>query len=1019
MDSRTSGIESSVGFLSKFNHKASLPGWSDERFAMSHLTTSIAGFKKAFLTSSNHRHKRLYGRSIRAFVIALLLFAPMIAPREQIAQDNCVKDIPKGCFVQANRDIAFMIEASSSIAQRGQTYNVQLEGVISALSDSTIIPRNGSVAVSVMLFNEIVNLVVPLTEIESEEDAQNIIATLETFKCPDVGSQQVPCPFGITRYAGVIQVANTELSQARNANPKSGVRRAFLMSTDGGPIDLSDALLRVDQANITAGDAGIPFEMDAVLIGLDTQSEEFNITKNVVDQLVIPKPTSNLPGKTFVINAGECNQDGAAADSPDCERQANEFAELTRDIIRGGVPQIQLAVTSDVDTSPNTPPPAGGELSLRQAIEQANCNGGSTVITLDSGLAGKTIHIRSPLPALISPDITINGCSGTDCAPGITLDGDGQISDGLVIRSNRNVIRGLKIVNFTHAAIIIGVDCPEDAVGHNVIEQNTLENNAQGILVLGDEENERNLISRNNISLTTPASDAPPMALIDLGGDGPTANDAGDGDTGPNTLLNFPDSMTVVANGNTVTVTGKLNSPPASGATVEIFAVTSFRVLQGRIVTDAVKFLGQADVDDNGDFTAEDLAPSPTGIYTATVTDHLGINNEKDKSSNTSELMADSAETPLPQAAASFPSSISIGDVNIGTSKTVPVTITNTGSAPLSVKDCTIGACSAPVNITNGFTIGNCPTAPINPGQTVTINVTFTPTTCGETVICLSLQTNDPKNPQVTVVLTGTGVSTANAVIQGGVTTLTFKRVAARGTPRSNPETQTFTVNNMGCSALTLQSATLTRGGQTDNSGTFTVVPQGSQTSFPVTIGVGNSVTFAVRFNPVIPKVAGSQPGVSDLLPADFTDTLTIAVSAGNPVTLSLRGRVKKGVKLINPTNPGANPLVTICRSGNEFVVEFSAWDANTDVSRATYQFRNGSGGSIGDAISVDLNQAIRDRNIQQGQSFTITQRFTGANDNSNVATVQVTVFDGGGSSAAVSSSIGSACSSTSSRIRR
>lgn len=985
---------------------------------MSHLTNSIAGLKKAFLTSSNHRYKKLYGRSIRAFVIALLLAAPMIAPRKQIAQDNCVKEIPKGCFVQANRDIAFMIEASSSIAQRGQTYNIQLEGVIRALSDSTIIPRNGSVAVSVMLFNEVVNLVVPLTEIDDEEAAQNIIATLETLKCKDVQSQQTPCPSGATRYAGVIQVANVELSQARNAHPKSGVRRAFLMSTDGGPLDLSEALLRVDQANITAGDAGIPFEMDVVLIGLDTQSQEFAITKGIVDQLVIPKPTSNLPGETFAINAGECNQPGAVADGPDCERQASEYAEVTREIIRGGVPAIQLAVNSDADTEPDTPIQEGS-ISLRQAIEQANCNGGSAVITLDSSLAGKTILLTSPLPALISPDITINGCSGTACAPGVTLDGGGRIGDGLVLRSNRNVIRGLRLINFTHAAILIGVDCSQDAVGHNVIEQNTLENNANGILVLGDEENERNLISRNNISRTQPAADALPIALIDLGGDGPTANDAGDADSGPNTLLNFPDSMTVAADGSTVTATGHLNSPPASGATVEIFAVTSFRVVNGKIVTDAVKFLGQAEVDDNGDFTAEDLAPSPTGVYTATVIDHLGINNEKDKSSNTSELMFDSDNTPLPQAAAGFPSSISIGDVNIGMSKTVPVTITNTGSAPLSVAGCVIATCAAPQNNTNVFTIVDCPTAPINPGQTITINVTFTPTACGDSSVCLSLQTNDPKNPQITVRLTGNGVSTANAVIQGGVTTLTFKRVAARGTPRSNPETQTFTVNNMGCSALTLQSATLTRGGQTDNSGAFTVVPQGTQTGFPVTVGVGNSVTFAVRFNPVIPKVAGSQPSVSDLLPADITDTLTIQASAGNPVTLTLRGRVKKGVKLINPTTPSANPLVTICRSDNEFVVEFSAWDANLDVSRATFQFRNGSGSPIGAAISVDLNQAIRERNIQPGQSFTVTQRFTGANDNRNVATVQVTVVDGSGSSTAVSGSIGSACGSTNSQLRR
>jgi hypothetical protein len=987
---------------------------------MSHLKNLIAGLRKAFLTSSNQRHKKLYGRSIRACVIALLLAALMIAPREQIAQENCAKVTKDGCFVQANRDVAFMIDASGSIELRGQTYNVQLEGVLRSINDPTVIPRDGSVAVSVIVFNEVAHVAVPLTEIQSEKDAQKVAAIVESLKCDDIHSQQFPCPFGATRYVGPIQAADINLSQVRNANPKPGVRRVFLMSTDGEPVDLSAAIQRVDQARIASTLVNIPFEMDVILIGLDSQSQEFQASKSIVDQLVIPKPTSDLPGATFAINAGECNQEGAVPDSPDCNRQANEFAELTRNIIRGGVSPIQLAVKSDTDTAPDTPAPENGALSLRQAIEQANCNGGSATITLDGSLAGKTIHLTSPLPALTVPDITIDGCSGENCTPGVTLDGSGRVSDGLVIRSNRNVIRGLKIINFTHAAITIGVDCSQDTVGHNRIEQNTLENNAEGILVLGDSSNERNVISRNNISRTVSADDLPSTALIDLGGDGPTANDAGDGDSGPNTLLNFPDAMTVTVNDGKATVTGQLKSPPAGGATIEIFAVTSFRIVEDRIVIDGVSFLGQTSVDENGGFAAADLAPSPSGIYTATVTDHPQINNDKDTSSNTSELMFDSPDTPLPHPTAGFTTNVAFGDVTIGSPKTIPVTINNTGNAPLSVKGCSIGACPG-TDSTNPerFTINDCPTGPINPGQTVTVNVTFNPNACGNASACLFLQTDDPKLQQVVIPLTGTGTSPASAVIQGGVTTLTFKRVAARGTPRGNPQTLTFTLTNPGCSALTLQSATLTRGGQTDDSGIFKIVPQGAQTSFPVTVGAGNSVTFAVSFNPVIPKVGGSQPGIKNLLPADITDTLTLQPSAGNPVTLTLRGRVKKGVKLINPTDPSASPLVTICRSGNEFVVEFSAWDANTDVSRATFQFRNSAGSPIGDTITVDLNQALRERNIQQGQSFTITQRFTGANDNDRVTSVQVTVFDSGASSTAVSTALGSACSSASARIRR
>src|SRR5262249_18941914 len=161
--------------------------------------------------------------------------------------------------------------------------------------------------------------------------------------------------------------------------------------------------------------------------------------------------------------AGDCSSPGAAAGGDDCTRQATEFAELVRSIVRGPVTATTAVVGTETDTAPDTPPPAGGAISLRQAIEAANCNGGSASISLASSLRGKTIQLTSPLPPLTVPDISINGCDGADCAPLVTLDGGGKIGDGLLIRSNRAIIQGIKFVNFTRSGIAGDPQC----VNHN------------------------------------------------------------------------------------------------------------------------------------------------------------------------------------------------------------------------------------------------------------------------------------------------------------------------------------------------------------------------------------------------------------------------------------------------------------------------------------------------------------------------------------------------------------------------
>jgi hypothetical protein len=381
--------------------------------------------------------------------------------------------------------------------------------------------------------------------------------------------------------------------------------------------------------------------------------------------------------------------------------------------------------------------------------------------------------------------------------------------------------------------------------------------------------------------------------------------------------------------------------------------------------------------------------------------------------------MIDTTDSPLPHSIADVPTTLAFGDVAPNTPLTKTVTINNPGGAPLKVTGCTIGRCpDATSDNRERFAVANCPTAVINPGQSATVNVTVNATACGALTACLLLQTDDPRRPQVAVQLTANATSPAKAVIQDGVTQLKFKRQPARAAAVANPPTKTFTITNTGCQTLTLFSATFTRDGQVDDSGVFKISPLGGLGP-EVSVPAGGSVTFTVSFNPVIPRVASGAVRPRDLLPASITDTLTIGTSSG-PVSLTVLGAVKPPIRFINPTDPSAQPVVTLCKSGDEFIVTFSAYDSNTNLTRAVYQFKDSQGRNVGAPVNVDnLGSVLQQQGIQQGQSFTLTQRFKGANDNNNVSTVEVTIFDGESSDTATSTPLGSNCSGVTAQSRR
>ncbi len=1001
---------------------------------------------------------QLSGGLLRVGVIALFVAAMMISPGGQRAQDDdCAPR--ENCFSQPKNDLLFLIDASGSLEKLGQTYNLEIEGLLRALRDPAVIPRDGSVAVSVVVFDGAARVAVSLKDINTPDDAKFVADRVEALKCADIHSLTPPCPFGATIYSAAIRAADIDASQVRIQIPKPGARRVMVMCSDGQPDDIEEAVVAANQARVAATILGIPFEFDVILMGLNSltvdlvPNPEYVSARAAVDQLVSPQPADDLPGATLTIEAGPCNQEGASFPAADCERQADEFAADVRRIIRQTVVPQSIVVGTEADTPPGAP--ADGPLSLRQAIEEANCNGGATDISFDTGVKGKTINLLSPL-SIAQPDVVIDGCDGPDCAPSITLDGGGEVSDGIVIRSNHVTVRGLTINNFTRSGILSTPVCPSDYISRNLIESVTFDNNPAAIIVADEKTapregfNEQIKISHINASREAQAGDDPPVALIDLGGDGPTGNDTGDPDEGPNTLLNFPDSITVVSGAeDTVTITGQVSGPTAAGATVEIYSITKSHILEDKLVIDGVAFLAEAKVGAGCPpiggvpactFTATGVTPSPTGNYTATVIDSLG---------NTSELMFNADGTTPVGPKASFTTPVDFGAVNVNsTPQSKDIVITNDGNAPLRITKCSLARCAPEdPDDTSRFTISGCPAAGtvIDPGESITLVATFTTNICGPAEACLLLDSNDLFNSPIVVTLTGSvgGNAAPLLTLEGNAASLEYGPTTARS-KRVKPkkfkklESHSFTVANQGCNSLTLTFASIKRitdvarcditDANSDDTRLWvlsqvtpaggTLITVGPNATVP--LGPGQILTFQVGFNPAVPPVVpGNCPDgnlkAADIVPDEVSSVLSILSAGGGStpsrLTVPLSGQVTKEVRLINPSNPPNKPVVKLCRSGDQFIVEFSAYDANLNIDHATYQFVDIAGRTVGQVFDVELSQTIEGRNLATGQSITVVQRFTGASDNSEIFRVQVTVFEGDGSQAAATGGLTTGCS--------
>lgn len=290
---------------------------------------------------------------------------------------------------------------------------------------------------------------------------------------------------------------------------------------------------------------------------------------------------------------------------------------------------------------------SGITTNARKVIVQGNRIGTDVTGTAALGNAGNleaAIYLTSPFPSYPGSVVTIGGASA---AARNIISGNG--TSGITSFESRTASRFLSIQgNF---------------IGTQSDGQTALGNGGNGIFVLGPatiggtNSGEGNVIAYNGTSaqvdrgsgvvIPSSFSGIGPFGIsilgnsifanrglgIDLGGapdtgggDGPTKNDLGDGDAGPNNLQNFPVLTSTHSSPGSMNVVGTLNSLPSTSYRLEFFGNTT---LDPSLYGEGRTYLGFTNVttDPIGN-AAFDAPVAPAAHVTATATDPAGNTSE-------------------------------------------------------------------------------------------------------------------------------------------------------------------------------------------------------------------------------------------------------------------------------------------------------------------------------------------------------------------------------------------------------
>ena len=389
-----------------------------------------------------------------------------------------------------------------------------------------------------------------------------------------------------------------------------------------------------------------------------------------------------------------------------------------------------------------------------------------------------------------------------------------------------------------------------------------------------------------------------------------TANDTGDGDTGPNNLQNFPEITSANFDGINTTISGTINSTANTTFTIELFSNTAG---DPSGFGEGETFLGTTtsitDAGGDGTWTLV-VSGDVTGlVLSSTATDPAGNTSEFSQaiSPSAAEMdvkggsplvsIPDGDTTPSTTDGTDFGNVVVVGGTNTNT-----FTIENTGSATLNLT-------GAPKVVVGGpdagdFTVTAQPSTLVaSGGGTTTFQVQFDPSATGIRTATISIANDDADENPYDFSIQGTGTAVPEMDVKGGSPLVSipdgdtspqvaddtdFGSVVVVG----GTSTNTFTIENTGTADLNLTGAPKVVVGGPD-AGDFTVT---AQPSTPVASG-GGTTTFQVQFDP-------SATGLR-------TATISIANDDAdeNPYDFAIQGT---GTAAPEMDVKGGSPLVSI-----------------------------------------------------------------------------------------------------------